>query len=393
MTTTFEDLEIDLPHPAYASSGLVAVVDAAEEYMQSSILLFASGYRGGQPDMIGWLAQNDLLSAPGQRLAEPGVGTLEAGSSGMVDSFDDKRGVIMDKAAQLRMQNDNVNERVIASFDTSNRAFQRVTEVVNGLEAELGRQPGEAELIRSPDGSLHLTAVAESRLLNLTLVAVDEVHTTIEEADARTRDAGDDIYQRLPDLPRNPYGNAPYVGSLAPWTPTASSASWTQGSGTPADIVAKANEQLQLGVTEIGGNNIPVFRGADGQIYKAPYNINDLWCASFATWTWEQAGYNVHWTNENYVPAIWNDANHMGLAASISSARAGDMIIFDWERDGTPDHVGIVASVDPATGRITTIEGNTGEDRVQTQQYGMNDGTLVGVVKPPPVASPSWQQA
>ncbi|MGX1778265.1 CHAP domain-containing protein [Nocardia brasiliensis] len=371
----------------------MAVVDAAEEYMQSSIVLFASGYRGGQPDMIGWLAQNELLSAEGQRLAESGAGTLDPGSSGMIDSFEGKRGVMVDKTAQLRMQNDNVNDSVIASFDTSNQAFQSVMQVVNGLSDELGRQPGESELIRSPDGSVHLTAAAESRLLNLTLVAVDRVHTTIEQADAHTRSAGDDIYQRLPDLPRNPNGNAAYVGSLAPWTPTASNASWTQGSGTPADIVAKAREQLQLGVSETGGNDIPVFRGADGKIYKAPYNINDLWCASFATWTWEQAGYNVHWTNENYVPAIWNDANRMGLAANISSARAGDMIIFDWEQDGIPDHVGIVASVDPATGRITTIEGNTDENRVQEQQYEMNAGSLVGVVKPPSAGSPSWQQA
>jgi cell wall-associated NlpC family hydrolase len=35
----------------------------------------------------------------------------------------------------------------------------------------------------------------------------------------------------------------------------------------------------------------------------------------------------------------------MGLAANASNAQPGDMIIFDWEGDGTPDHVGIVESV------------------------------------------------
>ncbi|WP_433574755.1 CHAP domain-containing protein [Nocardia brasiliensis] len=389
MTTTLADIEIDLPHPAYASGGFVAVVDAAEEYMQSSIVLFASGYAGGQPDMIAWLAENDLLSAEGQLLTAAGAGRLDSGSSAMISGFDQKRGTILDRTAQLRMRNENVNAGVIASFDTSNRAFQHVMAVVNGLKAELSRPPGEYELTRSPDGTLHLTAAAETRLLNLTLEAVDRVQTTIADADTRMRSAGDDIYQRLPELPRNPYGNAPDAGQAVPWAPAASSASWTRGDGTPNAIVAKAQEQLRLGVSESGGNNVPVFRGADGKLYTAPYNINDAWCAAFATWTWEQAGYDVDWTNENYVPAIWNDAKHMHLAAHVSTAQRGDMIIFDWEGDGTPDHVGIVVSVDQ--GRITTIEGNS-SDRLQTQQYDMNAGSLVGVVKPPP-AEPATQLA
>ncbi|MFB8281130.1 CHAP domain-containing protein [Nocardia colli] len=390
--TTFEDIAIDLPHPAYASGGLIAVVDAAKEFMQSSIVLFASGSDAPQPDMIAWLAANDLLSRDGQRLTEAGAQQLEPGSAGMAGNYDDKHGAIGDKAAQLRMQNDNVDEHAIASFDTSNQGFQRVMGLVNGLKAELGSPPGESQLTRLPDGNLHLTAAEEIRKMNLTMEAVDRVHATIEDANQGMRQAGDGIYQTMPVLPPNPYGNAPDAGYQVPWTPTASSASWTRGDGTPDAIVAKAQEQLQLGVSEIGGNNIPVFRSADGRLYAAPYNINDSWCAAFSTWTWDQAGYHVHWTNENYVPAIWNDAKHMGLAANIATAAKGDMIIFDWEGDGTPDHVGIVASVDPSTGQITTIEGNSG-DRVQTQQYAMNSGSLVGVVKPPPTAAVQAAQA
>ncbi|WP_280395637.1 CHAP domain-containing protein [Nocardia brasiliensis] len=388
MTTTFEDIEIDLTCPAYASSGLEAVVDAAEEYMQSSIVLFASGYAGGKPDMIAWLAEHDALSKEGRALTAVGAQGLDPESSAMTDNYGAKRGAILDKTSQLRMQNDNVNGQAIASFDTSNQAFQRVRGVVNGLDMELSRPPGESELIRSPAGTLHLTAAAEIRLLNLTLAAVDRVHATIEEADSGMRGVGDDIYQRLPELPRNPYGNATDAGHAGPWTPTASSASWSRGYGTPNDIVAKAQEQLELGVSESDGDNVPVFWGADRKLYTAPYNISDAWCAAFATWTWEQAGYNVHWTNENFVPAIWNDAKSMGLASNITQAQQGDMIIFDWEGDGTPDHVGIVASVDPGTGRITTIEGNSG-DQLQSQQYDMNAGSLVGVVKPP--SAPSLQ--
>ncbi|MGY2120259.1 CHAP domain-containing protein [Nocardia gipuzkoensis] len=381
--TTLADIDLeDLPHPKYASAGLNAVVDAANAYMQNSVVLFASGWDGGQPDMIAWLAEQKLLSADGRELTKDGAQTLDPGSSVLTGKYDDKRGAILDKASQLRAQNSGVNERAIASFDTSNKAFQDVKGIVAGLKAELSREPEEHQLTRLPDGNLHLTPAEENRLLQLILEAVDRVHSTIEDADSGMRRNAGNIYEMMPDLPRNPYGNAPDAGSRAPWAPTASNATWTRGTGTRDDILAKAQEQLALGVTERGGNNVPMFRGPDGKWYKAPYNINDAWCAAFSTWTWEQAGYNVDWTNPNYVPSIWNDAKHMGLAGNIASAKEGDMIIFDWEGDGTPDHVGIVKSVDPNTGRITTIEGNS-SDRLQSNSYDRNAGSLVGVVRPP----------
>ncbi|WP_063022147.1 C40 family peptidase [Nocardia niwae] len=388
--TTLEDLDLpDLPHPAYASAGLNAVVDTANVYMQNSVLLFASGWDGGQKDMIAWLADkkvwgNDgLLSTAGQKLTKDGAQTLEPGSSVLVDKYEDKRGAFLDKTSELQAQNKGVNESAIASFDTSNKAFQDVKEIVTGLKTELSREPGEHQLTRLPDGNLHLTAAEENRLLQLILEGVDRVHDTIEDADSgMQRDAGN-IYKMIPDLPRNPYGNAPDVGKRAPWALPASDATWTDGTGTPDDIVAKAREQLNLGVSENNGDNYPVYYDKYGVPHKVPYDIGGPWCAAFSTWVWDKAGYNVEWTNKDYVPAIWNDAKHMGLAANISNAQKGDMIIFDWEGDGTPDHVGIVESVDPRTGRITTIEGNSG-DALKSNHYSMNEGSLVGVVKPPP---------
>ncbi|MEV6258759.1 CHAP domain-containing protein [Nocardia sp. NPDC051929] len=381
--TTLADIDLpDLPHPDYASGGLNAVVDVANVYMQNAVMLFASGWDGGQPDMIAWLGDKKLLSADGKKLTKDGAQTLESGSSVLVDNYDKQRGAFLDKTSQLQAQNDGVNERAIASFDTSNKAFQDVKEIVNGLKSELSREPGEHQLTRLPDGNLHLTPAEENRLLQLILEGVDRVHDTIEDADdGMRRDAGN-IYKMIPDLPRNPYGNAPDAGNRAAWALPASDATWTNGTGTTDDIVAKAREQLKLGVSERNGDNSPVYYDKDGVAHKVPYNIGDAWCAAFSTWVWDKAGYNVHWTNPNYVPAVWNDAKHMGLAANISSAQKGDMIIFDWEGDGTPDHVGIVESVDPRTGRITTIEGNS-SDQLKSNSYSMNAGSLVGVVKPP----------
>ncbi|MEU7768757.1 CHAP domain-containing protein [Nocardia sp. NPDC049190] len=112
-----------------------------------------------------------------------------------------------------------------------------------------------------------------------------------------------------------------------------------------------------------------------------PYNINDAWCASFTTYVWEQAGYKVDWTERRRVVDIWKDGNSLGLASTNSAdARPGDMIIFDWKRDGRPGHVGIVVSVNG--NQITTIEGNS-SDRVKRNTYVVGDPRVTGVVKPP----------
>lgn len=74
----------------------------------------------------------------------------------------------------------------------------------------------------------------------------------------------------------------------------------------------------------------------------------------------------------------------MGLAANAANAQPGDMIIFDWQGDGNPDHVGIVESVNGNS--ITTIEGNS-SDAIRRNNYRVGTSSLVGVVKPPPAGT------
>lgn len=50
--------------------------------------------------------------------------------------------------------------------------------------------------------------------------------------------------------------------------------------------------------------------------------------------------------------------------------QAGDIIFFDWENDGSMDHVGIVESV--GKGTVNTIEGNSG-DAVRKRSYPVGD--------------------
>ena len=53
----------------------------------------------------------------------------------------------------------------------------------------------------------------------------------------------------------------------------------------------------------------------------------------------------------------------------------GAIIFFDWEHDGTCDHVGIVERCDGTT--VYTIEGNSG-DAVKERSYAISSNSIMG---------------
>ena len=63
------------------------------------------------------------------------------------------------------------------------------------------------------------------------------------------------------------------------------------------------------------------------------------------------------WAGRNYIP------------------HSGDFIIFDWEGDGEPDHIGIVESCDGKT--VNTIEGNS-RDVCKRKSYARGSGLIYG---------------
>lgn len=58
-----------------------------------------------------------------------------------------------------------------------------------------------------------------------------------------------------------------------------------------------------------------------------------------------------------YCPTVKNWAIKNKLTVSKSQAKYGDIVLFDWGRDGIPDHIGFVESY--SNGVFHTIEGNT----------------------------------
>ena len=102
------------------------------------------------------------------------------------------------------------------------------------------------------------------------------------------------------------------------------------------------------------------------------------YCAMFVSWVMAQGGAKCEGIPGAYCPWILTAGRKAGKLVSTASARKGDVVLFDWEGDGTSDHVGFVES--NAGGVLHTIEGNTNNGAVarRTRAY----STVIGVIRP-----------
>jgi hypothetical protein len=92
------------------------------------------------------------------------------------------------------------------------------------------------------------------------------------------------------------------------------------------------------------------------------YGMVGPWCAMFVTYCYEvEAGGSPSFARSSryaYVPYVVSDAGAARNGLTITSTpHPGDLVCFDWERDGTFDHIGLFESGTATT--FTAIEGNT----------------------------------
>ncbi|MGN9780677.1 CHAP domain-containing protein [Nonomuraea sp. ZG12] len=92
---------------------------------------------------------------------------------------------------------------------------------------------------------------------------------------------------------------------------------------------------------------------------------NAPWCAMFVSWVGEKAGArtSVGWDAYTVTYADWFKANQRWGTV----AKPGSVVFYDWNGAKTTsaiDHVGLVKK-DNGDGTITTIEGNTGNGKVE----------------------------
>ena len=122
-----------------------------------------------------------------------------------------------------------------------------------------------------------------------------------------------------------------------------------------------------------------------GMINPLPRNymptMNDPWCAIFVSAMWKYLGPNKWFPYECSCTIMIQKLEAEGLfryADSIhdsSELNPGWLIFYDWERDGSPDHVGFIEEV--RADIITTIEGNY-RNQVWNGQLDFGDKRIYG---------------
>lgn len=114
-------------------------------------------------------------------------------------------------------------------------------------------------------------------------------------------------------------------------------------------------------IGELGNSESP--KDSNMQKYGFWYGLNGVpWCAIFVSWCYNQSGLSLDTIDSSkgmhYCPSA---LNHFKSTGEITKTpMAGDIVFFDWEGDGKPDHVGIfIQSRASSAGTFISIEGNT----------------------------------
>ena len=184
---------------------------------------------------------------------------------------------------------------------------------------------------------------------------------------------------------KSKYGGYSYANAVEFSTQQAQRLGWDSYGDTqyPAHVLryypygraftAGGNQAIvEVALTQLGNQG--------GQPYWSWYGFNSRveWCACFVSWCADQCGYiesglvpkfagcvdGANWFKSN---GKWQDRTY--------EPKAGDIIFFDWEGDGTTDHVGIVEKCE--NGTVYTVEGNSG-DACKQRQYAVGSSNIYG---------------
>jgi hypothetical protein len=128
-------------------------------------------------------------------------------------------------------------------------------------------------------------------------------------------------------------------------------------SNTPLRFKALTHAMKYKGVTESPS-------GSNHTQFGVWYGMDHVpWCDIFVSFNYVAVGSKAfaRGSRYSYVPTMANDAragaNHLSIAHPVMP---GDVITFDWDNDGVPDHTGFfVKWLNKTEGKFATLEGNT----------------------------------
>lgn len=115
-----------------------------------------------------------------------------------------------------------------------------------------------------------------------------------------------------------------------------------------------------------------------GQPYWSWYGFNSRveWCACFVSWCYGQMGLSEPRFAACQSQGIpWFQSHGQWGGRDYANIAPGDAIFFDWDLDGSADHVGIVVGTDGS--RVYTVEGNSG-DACKIKSYSLTYECIKG---------------
>ena len=127
---------------------------------------------------------------------------------------------------------------------------------------------------------------------------------------------------------------------------------------------------------------VELAKGQVGNVGGAPYwswygfDSRVAWCACFVSWCYGQAGVSeprFAACQSQGVP--WFTSHGQWGARGYENIAPGDAIFFDWDLDGSADHVGLVIGTDG--NRVYTVEGNSG-DACKIKSYPLDYACIKG---------------
>lgn len=109
-----------------------------------------------------------------------------------------------------------------------------------------------------------------------------------------------------------------------------------------------------------------------------PFDYRVEWCACFVSWCEDRCGLLEAGKAPKFAMvgdgASWFENKDQWIKGG-STPSAGDLIFFDWDRDGVLDHVGIVTAV--VDDHVFTVEGNSA-DLCRQKRYSVSDPVIGG---------------
>ena len=115
-----------------------------------------------------------------------------------------------------------------------------------------------------------------------------------------------------------------------------------------------------------------------GHPYWSWYGFNSRveWCACFVSWCYGQMGLSEPRFAACQSQGIpWFQSHGQWGGRDYANIAPGDAIFFDWDLDGSADHVGLVVGTDGS--RVYTVEGNSG-DACKIKSYSLTYECIKG---------------